>query len=236
MSKITYSIQLDFELFKASELGTLFTEMETQVNTGLDTVQFKLNTIRYRHLKQPVFFALSARALGTDIDTVATIPDDGVQYPTERPYLEFKPTYNKDIAIVLEFWFYGYYYKNLGTKFGIARRDATTLVYERLPDTEIQYGVDRADPNSYSAYAPVGGGGGPQKHYITGVAGWLPPSAGLTRPVIITATMGPTSMSEEEAYGWDRYKATVRFVAASGDGIGAFDKLYLFGYARDNAQ
>jgi hypothetical protein len=236
MSKIQFSITLDQSLFKASELVTLFTEIETQVNAGLSSDQFKLNTIRYRHLEEPVYFGLSARALGLDIDTLGHIPHDGNQYTTERPYLEFQPTFNKNIAIVVETWYYGYYYQSLNTKFGYAKRNASTLVYTVLPNTEINYGVDRADPNGYSAFAPLGGGGGSQAHYMTGVAGWLPPSAGLQRPVIVTAAFGPSSVSEETAYGFDRYKTTIRMQGGTTDAIGVFDRLYMFAYARDNGQ
>lgn len=241
MSKIQYSLVLDYEFFKASELGTLFTTIENQVNAGLDAVQFKLNSIRYRHLEEPVFFALSQCSLGLGIDNPSSpIPHDDVQYPLGDPavgsYIGFSPTYSKNIAIVLEFWYFGYYYQSLNTKFGIAKHAVGSPSYTVLPDTEINYGVDRADPNGYSAFAPLGGGGGPQDHYMTGVAGWLPPSAGLQRPVIITAAMGPTSVSESTAYGFDRYKATIRMKSGTTDAIGPFDRLYLFAYARDNGQ
>tara|TARA_R100000008_G_C3567059_1_gene159725 strand:+ start:12 stop:767 length:756 start_codon:yes stop_codon:yes gene_type:complete len=248
MGRFKFSDSLGSTL-NSTEYNSMLNDFTLHINNGgLEPNDFKNESLRYRHLKEPpaIFLwkeiqitdALAATLNGSSYDnTWVTLADvSGLT----NSYVEFTPTYSDSYAISVTAYWYPYC---LGSSslITISQFYSTPSVW--TPNESIQRYVGATkgiDPASYfiPALSPTTT---PAHYYYNSISTIRPPSAALSPPVVVTGVWGISSSIEGAATSISKYSVaikrdTTKFPSSgtqyADSVVSPYDKIYIFATAR----
>ena len=235
MSKFFFTGDVDEKFVRRAEVNQRFTDILTKINTTkLDFDQFRLKSLRYRHLSKPPVRFLWEEVIGALIGN--TLPGGGAWLvPTGLQIINvshtggYDPVAGQVASVYVEYeatdW------ETSAYEIAVGYRHSGT--WYSLEGTERTFGEKSTQPEG-TAYS------GTINHYYTNAVGWRPTGA-ANQPVI--QTCGVISASHIRAGhslgNIDRYGLMLRMNAGDHSGgtkpIDEWDRARIWAIIKDSA-